>query len=216
MTPARKPAAPLVTEAEYLRAERLAEDRHVFLDGHVRAMAGESLNHGKASVNLVVLVGSQLKGTPCFALTKDTKVRSGPPGPWPSRRTKGLYSYPDIVVVCGEPEFLDEKTDVLLNPTVVVEVLSPSTEAFDRGEKFDRLAVWNPSLTDYLLVSQDRPWIDHFTRQPDAAWRLTRHHGLEAVCALPGVGLRLALAEVYDRVVFPDPDADDAPTPPEE
>ncbi len=207
MLPVRQ-AAPRLTEGEYLQRERAAEFRHVYLDGRVWAMAGEGIPHGKVSVNLVGLIHSQLKGKPCFALTKDTKVRSGPAGPRPVRLTKGLFSYPDVVVVCGEPEFLDEKTDVLLNPTAILEVLSPSTEGFDRREKFDRLERWNPSLSDYLLVSQDQARVEHFTRQTDGSWRYTKHVGLEAACEVAAIGCRLPLAEVYDRVEFPAADAD--------
>ncbi len=206
MTAARR-AVPRTTEADYLRTERTAADRHVFLDGEVWAMAGESPFHADITVNLVVLFGSQLEGKECRARTSNTKVRSGPAGPRPFGSTSGLYSYPDVVVVCGEPEYLDDKQDVLTNPTAVVEVLSPSTEAFDRGEKFERFRRWNPTLSDYLLVSQDRPWIDHFTRQPDGTWRLAESHGLGAVCEVPAVGVRLPLARVYARVPVADPDA---------
>jgi Uma2 family endonuclease len=113
-----------------------------YLDGLIFAMAGESLPHGIISVNLVVALGSQLKGKPCQALTKDTKVRSGPT-PMSPRSTSGVFSYPDIVVVCEEPEFHDAHMDIILNPTVIVEVLSSSTEAFDRVEKFSRYKTWN-------------------------------------------------------------------------
>lgn len=201
--PAAQTAVERVTVEDYLRMERASPERHVYLDGRVWAMAGESLAHGDISVNLVREISTQLRGKPCRALSKDTKVRSGPAGPWPPRRTRGLFSYPDVVVVCGEPEYLDDHRDVLTNPTAVVEVLSPSTEAFDRGDKFDRLALWNPTLTDYLLVSQERPWVDQFTRLPDGSWRLTRHHGLEAECVIDAIGVRLPLAEVYERVAFP-------------
>ena len=210
MAPAKKLTA-RVTVEEYLRAERAADERHVYLDGEVWAMAGESLSHGRACTNLTGMFHLQLRGKPCESLAKDTKVRSGVAGPWPPRRTKGLFSYPDIVVVCGEPEYLDEKQDVLTNPTVIVEVLSPNTEAFDRGAKFERLRLWNPTLTDYVLVSQDRPLVEHFTRQPDASWRMTEHRGLDAVCEVAAVGVRLPLAQVYERVAFPGPEADDEP-----
>ncbi len=203
MLPVKNPVERITVE-DYLRAERVADERHVYLDGKVWAMAGESNAHGDITVNLVGMVYSQLKGKPCRARTSNTKVRSGPPGPRPFRSTSGLFSYPDVVVVCGEPEFLDEHTDVLTNPTAVIEVLSPSTEAFDRGEKCARFQRWNPTLTDYLLVSQERPWIDHFTRLSDGTWRLARYEGLEATCVVDAIGCRLPLADVYDRVRFPE------------
>src|SRR5205807_944775 len=134
---------------EYLERERAAEERHEYLDGQIYAMAGESPSHGIITVNLVGIFYIQLKGKPCQALTKDTKVRSGPT-PLPGHSTRGLFSYPDIVVVCGEPEYHDAFRDVILNPTAIVEVLSPATEAFDRGEKFTRYQVWNPTLKDYV------------------------------------------------------------------
>lgn len=204
MLPQQKPTDRMTVE-DYLRMERASDERHTFLDGRVWAMAGESLAHGKVSVNLVGMIHSQLKGKPCFALSKETKVRSGPPGPRPFGSTSGLFSYPDLVVVCGEPEFLDEHTDVLMNPTAVIEVLSPSTEGFDRKEKFDRYERWNPTLTDYLLVSQDQARVEHYTRLPDGGWRLDKYIGLEAVCVVGSIGSRMPLAEVYDRVTFPDP-----------
>ena len=129
-------------------------------------MAGESREHADISSNLLREIGNQLKGTACRAWTKDMKVRSGPT-PDLVTTTKGLYSHPDIVVVCGEPEFHDAYTDVLLNARLITEVLSPSTEAFDRGVKFWRYRSWNPTLTDYLVVAQNEVFLEHFSRQSD-------------------------------------------------
>src|SRR5262245_24970651 len=154
---------------QYLKIERASEERHEYVDGEIYAMAGESGEHGDISVNVVVSLGSQLRGTSCRARTKDTKVCSGPILRSGSS-TRGIFSYPDVVVVCGEPEYHDAYKDVILNPTAIVEVLSTSTEAFDRGEKFTRYQTWNPTLTDYLLVSQDQPQVEHFHRQADGSW----------------------------------------------
>jgi Uma2 family endonuclease len=192
---------PIFTVDEYLKMERAAEERHLFLDGLIFAMAGESLPHGIISVNLVVALGSQLKGKLCQALTKDTKVRSGPT-PMSPRNTSGMFSYPDIVVVCGEPEFHDAHMDIILNPTVIVEVLSSSTEGFDRGEKFSRYKTWNPTLKDYLLVSQQAPQIEHYTRQTDDRWSEHRYSGLEATVIIASIDCALKLTDVYDRVIF--------------
>ena len=165
-------------------------------------MAGESDAHADISANLVGIFYNAARGSPCRARTKDTKVRSGPM-PTPARNTSGLYSYPDVVVICGEPEYHDEHTDIVLNPTAIVEVLSPSTENFDRGEKFSRLQMWNPTLTDYLLVAQDRPQIEHFRRQADGSWSRDVHAGLEAAVSIPSIRCTLNLLDVYDRVTFP-------------
>ncbi len=194
---------PLYTVDQYLAFERTAETRHEYLDGEIYAMAGESGPHADISANLVATLVVQLKGSPCRARTKDTKVRSGPilrSG----QSTRGLFSYPDVVVVCGEPEYHDAYKDVILNPTAIIEVLSPTTEAYDRGEKFTRYQEWNPTLTDYLLVSQDRPQVEHFSRQADGGWSYRRHTGLDAEVAIPAIRSTLKLADVYDRVKFPE------------
>ena len=148
-----QPVQALCTVEDYLALERASEERHEYLDGQVYAMAGESPEHGTICTNLTILIASQLRGTPCQAWAKDTKVRSGPT-PHPRQPARGMFSYPDVVVVCGEPRFHDQYRDVLLNPVVLIEVVSPTTEAFDRGDKFFRYRTWLPSLTDYILVAQ--------------------------------------------------------------
>lgn len=204
MQPAKTPVERMTVE-DYLRMERASPERHVYLDGRVWAMAGESMAHGDVTFNLATVIGPQLKGTPCRGKVKETKVRSGPAGPRPFNSKSGMFSYPDLVVVCGEPEVWDEHDDVLTNPKVIIEVLSPSTESFDRKEKFDRYERWNPTLTDYLLVSQDTRRVEHYSRLPDGGWRLDKSVGLDAVCEVASIGCRLPLADVYDRVKFPDP-----------
>ncbi|MBO0725339.1 MAG: Uma2 family endonuclease [Blastocatellia bacterium] len=192
------------TEDQYLYIERESEDRHEYLDGQIIAMAGESPQHGDICTNLAGELRSQLKGKPCRIWTKDSKVRSGP---MPKRRhsIKGLYSYPDAVIICGKPQFLDEYQDVLINPKVIVEVLSPSTEAFDRGEKFQRYRIHNPSLTDYLIVAQDRPSIEHFARQENGQWVIAASAvELSESVHIASINCVLQLAEVYDRVEFPE------------
>ena len=193
---------PRYTVAEYLELERDSEDRHEYLDGDVYLMAGESPEHGAICMNLSVIIGSQLRGTPCQAFAKDTKVRSGPT-PRPGDPMKGLFSYPDLLVVCGDLQFHDPFRDVLLNPTLIIEVLSDSTEAFDRGEKFRRYRTWLPTLTDYLLVAQDKPLIDHYHRVETNRWELVSIEGLEASLHLELLNCTLQLVDVYDRIVFP-------------
>ena len=191
------------TEAEYLALERGSEERHEYLDGQIYAMAGESLEHGDICMNLSRIVSTDLLGTSCRALSKDTKVRSGP---IPKLRysTKGLYSFPDLVVVCGEPQFLDEHRDVLLNPKLIIEVLSPTTEAFDRGEKFLRYRTYLDSLTDYVVVAQSMPLVEHFELQ-NGQWVIAATATeLSETVVLSSIGCTLRLSEVYDRIVFPE------------
>ena len=124
-------------------------------------------------------------------------------GPYRAHTREGLYAYPDLVVVCGVGQYHDQARDVLLNPSVLLEVLSPSTEAFDRGEKFDRYRHWLPALQDYVLVAQKRPTLDHYHRTAPDQWTLTTGRGLDASLVLATIGARLALGEVYERVAFP-------------
>jgi Uma2 family endonuclease len=187
---------------DYLAIERDSEERHEYLDGEIYEMAGESPEHGRICINMSGILYAQLRGKPCEAFSKDMKVRSGPI-PKPGRTTKGLYSYPDLLVVCGELKFHDEHRDVLLNPKVIIEVISPSTEAFDRGEKWIRYQTWLPELTDYLLVSQSTPQIDHFHRQAGGEWRYSLMNQLEGSLQLQSIDCTLPLTDVYDRIVFP-------------
>jgi len=168
-------------------------------------MAGESVSHGRISINAAASLVMQLKGKPCEALTKETKIRSGPI-PETGKGRKGLFSYPDILVVCGEIEHHDAYRDVILNPKVIVEVLSESTEAFDRGVKFERYQKHNPSLTDYILITQDLPQIEHFWRKSadDEEWSYRLHSGLKAKVVIASIRCTLKMSDVYDRVKFPE------------
>jgi Uma2 family endonuclease len=194
---------PMYTVDQYLTIERESEDRHEYLDGQIYAMAGESGAHGDISVNIVGVLHNQLRGKPCRARTKDTKVRSGP-APTSKQNTVGLYSYPDVLVIGGEPEYHDAYTDVVVNPSVIVEVFSADTEAFDRGEKFARYRRWNATLTDYLLVAQDRAQVEHFVRHADDSWSMHVYTGLDATVPIPSIQCNLPLADIYDRIVFPE------------
>jgi Uma2 family endonuclease len=207
LTPTRQPYR--FTVEEYLAFERASDERHEYLDGVIyamagsastQAMAGESEDHGTICMNLSVSLGSQLRGTPCRAFSKDMKVRCGPYHP---HSREGLYAYPDLVVVCGSSQYHDQIRDVLINPIVIVEVLSPSTEAFDRGDKLYRYRRWLPTLTDYVLVAQDRPLIDHYQRTTDGRWELETLEGLDAHLRLSSINCTVPLSEVYERIVFP-------------
>jgi Uma2 family endonuclease len=190
------------TVDEYLALERRADERSEYLDGQVFLMAGESPEHGVICTNISGQLYAQLRGGPCQVFSKDMKVRSGP-APKPRSRTKGLYSYPDLLVVCGEPKFHDKHRDVLLNPVVIVEVLSPATEAFDRGEKWARYQTWLAELTDYLLVAQATPRVEHFQRATANGWHYAMFERLTDSVALASINCTLRLADVYDRVVMP-------------
>ena len=192
---------PLYTVEEYLALERQSEERHEYLDGRIFLMAGETPQHGTICMNLSRVVSTQLLGTPCQAFSKDTKLRSGP-DPKLSRSLKALYPFPDLMVVCGEMLFHDQHRDVVLNPAVIVEVLSPTTEAFDRGGKFLRYQAWNPSLTDYILVSQFEPIVEHFVRQPDGSWTLHIYQGLDKSFVIESINCKLLLSDIYDRITF--------------
>lgn len=200
MTTAQAPI--YFTEEQYLKLEREAEEKHEYLDGKVFAMAGETEAHNTICVNLAGELRAQLKGKPCRAFAKDLKVRSGP-APTLFQTTRGFFSYPDLLVACGERKFHDQHRDVLLNPSVIIEVLSKSTEAFDRGEKFMRYRTWLSSFTDYILVAQDQPVIEHYRRQPNDDWVLTTVQGLDAHLSIQSIGCTLQLREVYDGVIFP-------------
>jgi Uma2 family endonuclease len=197
-------APTLYTVEEYLSFERGAEERHEYLDGYIYKMAGESEEHGRICMNLAGLAHPQLRGTPCEGRIANTKVRSGPL-PLSPRSSKGLFSYPDFFVVCDPIQYHDEFRDIVINPVVIFEVLSPSTEDFDRDIKFERYDRWNPSLQDYLLVAQSTPKIEHYTRQADGSWRYRVYRGLEMSFAIESIKCSLTLAEIYERVTFPPP-----------
>lgn len=192
----------LYTVGEYLELERAALERSVYLDGEIILMAGETLRHGDICVNLVREISFQLKGRDCRVLTKDTKTKSGGFSVKKLNSTKGMFSYPDLVVICGEPETFDKRRDIILNPTIVIEVLSASTEVFDRTDKFMRYRMFNPTLTDYILVSQDKPQIEHFIRQDDNSWRLYIYFGLDETLKIGRIECSIKLSEIYDRVKF--------------
>ena len=186
----------LMSESEYLEFEQASEMRHEFWRGELFAMAGASEGHNLASGNLFVAVQLALRDKPCRAYTHDMRVFAS---------ESRAYVYPDIVVACPPIEFKDAKRDTLLNPQIVVEVLSPSTESYDRGRKFD-LYRQSESLRQYVLIAQDEPRVMSYIRQSDGvAWLLTPLEGLNAVLEFPTLGLSLPLSEIYRNVEFPPP-----------
>ena len=195
-------AEELYTVEEYLTYERAEDERHEYVDGYVYAMAGESNEHGEICTNIGWAVGGQLRGTICRGRTANSKVRSGSTPLLPHVR-KGMFSYPDFFVVCGELEFHDAFKDVVTNPKVIFEVLSPGTENFDRTEKFQRYDEWNDTLSDFILIAQDRPKVEHYTRQSDGSWKYRYYIGLETSFVIESINCQLSLADLYERVKFP-------------
>jgi Uma2 family endonuclease len=181
-----------LTPAEYLVKERKAEFKSEFLRGEMFAMAGATRWHGRIATNLVRRYDQLLEDRPCDVYGSDMRVKVSP---------TGLYTYPDVSIFCDEPQFEDDVLDTLLNPRVIFEVLSKSTEAYDRGKKFDHYRQIQ-SLSEYVLVSQTEPLVERYVRQPDGSWRLTVHRGMDAVVELDSVPCRLSLAEIYRRVDF--------------
>lgn len=199
MTLAKVKSKPYFTVEQYLEYEREAEERSEFVDGEIYAVAGESDAHGDISMNLAVALGAQLRGTNCRGRVKDTKVRSGSLN---ERFGKGMISYPNLVVICDEPEHHDQHKDIVLNPSVIIEVLSDSTAEFDCGVKFTRYRMFNPTLTDYVLVWQTEALVEHYIRQASGDWLLKEYHGLEKSFRIDSIDCSLTLAEIYERVEF--------------
>jgi Uma2 family endonuclease len=178
------------TPEEYLALERQAQCKSEYYAGEIFAMAGASRWHNLIVANVIGELRSQLKGRPCTTYPSDMRVKVSP---------TGLYTYPDVTVVCGEAQFEDHQQDTLLNPTLIVEVLSESTEAYDRGGKFAHYRKL-PSLLEYVLITQTKPHVEHYVRQPDNQWLLAEVESLPDTIHLPSIDCRLALAEVYDKV----------------
>jgi Uma2 family endonuclease len=182
-----------LTPEEYLVIERKAAYKSEYIDGGMVAMTGASRRHNLITVNITGELSRQLKGRPCEGYVSDMRVRV------PSTR---LYTYPDVVVVCGEPQFEDEYVDTLLNPTLIIEVLSESTELYDRGKKFGFYRTIE-SLAEYLLIAQDECKAEQYVKQPDGRWLLSDYRSLEDVVELSSIQCRLSLKEVYDKVTLP-------------
>lgn len=178
------------TPEEYLALERQAQCKSEYYAGEIFAMAGASRWHNLIVTNVVREISLQLKGRPCTTYPSDMRVKVSP---------TGLYTYPDVTVVCGDAQFEDTQQDTLLNPTLIVEVLSESTEAYDRGGKFAYYRKL-PSLLEYVLIAQTKPHVEHYVRQPDNRWLLAEADQLHDAIHLPSIDCRLALAEVYDKV----------------
>ncbi len=183
-------AAQLVTEDEYLEQERQSETKHELVHGVIVAMAGATPRHNVIAMNLGIALGVRLRGRRCLVFPSDQRVHVA---------ATGLFTYPDLTVVCDAPRFHPSDKDTLLNPRVVVEVLSSSTEGYDRGAKFAHYQSI-ASLEDYVLVTQTEKRVEHFHRLETGQWLLTVSEGDDAVLALAALGCEIPLSEIYENV----------------
>jgi Uma2 family endonuclease len=181
-----------LSENDYLSIERAASFKSEFFAGEMFAMAGGSPMHSLIAANLIRELGTKLKGSPCRPFTSDLRVKV---------EASGLYTYPDVSVICGPLQFAADTEDTVINPVVLIEVLSDATEAYDRGEKFRHYRQM-PSLQEYLLVSQRLPRIEHYLRRPGDEWTLRTAESKEATLPLPSLEVTLQLNEVFAGVDF--------------
>jgi Uma2 family endonuclease len=184
----------LLTPQEYLAIERKAEFKSEFYDGEMFAMAGASWEHTFIKDNVARHAGNQLADGPCRVLTSDMRVKVD---------ATGLYTYPDIVIVCTELKFEDKVFDTLLNPRVIIEVLSDSTEQYDRGTKLKHYRRV-PSVQEVVLIAQDRPLVERYVRQTDHSWLLTEFRELTEIFEFGSVPVKIALTDIYRSVEFSD------------
>ena len=185
---------PRLTPEQYLEIERASPVRHEYYNGEMYAMAGGSLRQSQIIINIGAELRSALRGR-CKVMGQDLRT---------SVAHEGLYTYPDLVVVCGEPKFADTKPDTVTNPVLVVEVLSPSTEAYDRGFKFAQYRTIE-TLQEYLMVSQSEPRVEAYRRVANGEWLLTDFAGLDASAVFSSVQVTVPLREIYLDVTFDDP-----------
>jgi Uma2 family endonuclease len=180
------------TVQEYLAIDRASDTKSEYLAGIIYAMGGASPPHVQITGNVAGELRQRLREQPCIVYSTDLRVRAS---------AEGLYAYPDVVVVCGEPIFIDAELDTLANPLLIVEVLSPSTKNYDRGEKFESYRS-NESLHEYVLVAQDRAHVEHYARQSDGKWVLAETNAIQDVLTLSSVGCELPMSEIYFKVQF--------------
>ncbi len=182
---------PRITPQEYLAWERLQETRHEYVNGEIHAMTGASRRHNLVNGNIFAALHSRMRGKPCEVYSNDMRVKVN---------ATGMYTYPDIVVACGQPQFEDQSVDTLLNPLLIVEVLSESTEGYDRGAKFLHYRKLS-SLREYVLVAQTECRVEHYLRQDENHWLLTEYQALDETLNLVALDCALPLRELYERVV---------------
>jgi Uma2 family endonuclease len=186
-------ALPRFTEEHYLSLERQSETKSEYYNGEIFAMSGASFPHNCLQIDLALAIGPRLLSRECDVLGSDQRLKI---------QATGLITYPDLIVLCGPPQFAENAVkDTLVNPALIAEVLSPSTESYDRGKKFLHYRQI-PSLRDYLLVSQDRVLVEHFTRQPDDSWTFRAYPNREDILPLLNFSIEIPLRDIYRRVTF--------------
>ena len=184
-----------LTVAEYLAFERSSESKHEFFDGELFAMTGGTPAHSLIASNFIREAGNALKDRPCVVYTSDLRVKVN---------ATGLYTYPDVTIVCGEQQFDDDQRDTLINPTIVVDVLSKSTASYDRGPKSKHFRKID-SLQALIFIEQDSPAVEVYYRQSDGKWILYDATELTESIAIEPIGISIPLAEIYRNVTFPEP-----------
>ncbi len=185
-------SASLITPEQYLELERAAENKHEYCRGEMLVMSGASFAHSIITGNLVTEFNNRLTSRDCTVHASDARL---------AVKSDGLYTYPDVMVVCGNPKFIDAHLDTVTNPIVIVEVLSKSTSSYDRGQKFESYRAI-PSLMEYLTVAQDRLYVEHYARQSDGSWLLRESSGSDFI-SLQCIAVELPLQGIYKRVTFP-------------
>jgi len=183
---------PYITPKEYLANERVADYRSEYYKGEIFALAGASRKHNIIITNLITIINPQLRKRNCEIYSNDMRVKVN---------ATGLYTYPDVVVVCDKPKFEDDEDDILLNPIVIIEVLSPSTQNYDRGTKFEHYRTIS-SLSDYILIAQDKIHVEHYVRQSDRSWLFSEFKSAQDKFQIDSVGCEVAVEEIYEKVAM--------------
>lgn len=175
---------------EYLEIERQADLKSEFFDGEMFAFAGASYKHNIIIINLILHLGPEVRKRQCHIHSNDMRIKVN---------ATGLYTYPDVFIVCNKPQFEDEHEDTILNPIVIIEVLSPATENYDRGSKFAHYRTIS-SLSNYILVAQDKIHVEHYARQSDLSWLLTEYHSFDNKFKIEAIGCELSVAKIYENL----------------
>lgn len=183
---------PRLTPEQYLEIERAAEFKSEYFAGRMYAMAGGTIPHAHVIANVIVALAQAVRDRPCIVVSSDARLGVS---------VEGLYTYPDLMVICGDPKFVDNRRDTVMNPSVIVEVLSKSTEGYDRGFKFAQYRRLE-SLQEYLLVSQSEPRLKKFRRTAAGEWAFSESVGLDTSCRFESLDCQILLSDVYHKVTF--------------